>query len=92
MQQPEIPIANAETQRRQGNVTRTRPAKPLAAESWECTKACTPFWAGLPNAAGVSPENRSKAESANRDALHCTSKWIAEAPLHSLDPLMTAAN
>lgn len=42
--------------------------------------------------AGVSPEGRSKAESADCDALHHTLKWIAEAQLHPLDPVMTVAN
>lgn len=42
--------------------------------------------------AGVPPKGRSKAESTNCDALHHTLKWIAEAQLHPLDPVMTAAN
>lgn len=42
--------------------------------------------------ASVSPEDRPKAESTNCDALHRALRQIAEAKLHPLDPVMTAAN
>lgn len=94
MHQPEFPITIAETglpRQRWTNKLCSRLAKPLAAESWECAKTRTPFRAPA-EPAGVSPEGRSKAESTNGDALHHALKWIAEAQLHPLDPVTTAAN
>jgi len=46
-------------------------------------------WPAKP--AAVSPEGRPKAESTNCDASHRAWKWIAEAQLHPLDPVKTAA-